>query len=91
VVEEFKTCLPLSLEENMGPKVNRMACSRRGILAPKGTPRPIMDKLAMAFKKMTEDKSAQSMLQKRGDKVNYLGPDEFTKVWRVKFGTYKEL
>jgi hypothetical protein len=31
------------------------------------------------------------MLQKRGDKVNYLGPDEFTEVWRVEFERYKEL
>jgi hypothetical protein len=56
MVEEFKTCPPLSLEENMDPKVNMLVCSWRGILAPKGTPRPIIDKLAMAFKKMTEDK-----------------------------------
>jgi tripartite-type tricarboxylate transporter receptor subunit TctC len=75
----------------MDARVNTLACSWRGILAPKGTPRPIIDKLAAAFKKMTEDKSAQSMLQKSGDKVNYLGPDEFAEVWRVEFETYKEL
>jgi len=83
--------VPTSFEEGMDARVNTLACSWRGILAPKGTPRSIIDKLAMAFKKMTEDKSAQSMLQKSGDKVNYLGPDEFTEVWRVEFETYKEL
>jgi tripartite-type tricarboxylate transporter receptor subunit TctC len=83
--------VPTSLEEGMDPKVNMLACSWRGILAPKGTPRPIIDKLAMAFKKMTEDKSAQTMMQKSGDKVNYLGPDEFVQAWRAEFETYKEL
>jgi tripartite-type tricarboxylate transporter receptor subunit TctC len=33
----------------------------RGVLAPKGTSRPIIDKLAVAFKKMTEDKSVIGM------------------------------
>jgi tripartite-type tricarboxylate transporter receptor subunit TctC len=83
--------VPTSLEEGMDPKVNMLACSWRGILAPKGTPRPIIDKLAAAFKRMTEDKSAQSMLQKSGDKVNYLGPDEFTAVWRAEFEAYRDL
>jgi len=83
--------VPTSFEEGMDARVNTLACSWRGILAPKGTPRSIIDKLAGAFKKMTEDKSAQSMLQKSGDKVNFLGPDEFTEVWRVEFETYKEL
>jgi tripartite-type tricarboxylate transporter receptor subunit TctC len=60
-------------------------------MAPKGTPRPIVEKLAMAFKKMTEDKSVISMIEKYGDEIHYLGPDEFTKVWRAEFEIYKEL
>ena len=63
----------------------------RGILAPKGTPRPIIDKLAAAFKKMTEDKSVIDMLKRFGDTPNYLGPDEFGKIWREEYETQKEL
>ena len=63
----------------------------RGVLAPKGTPRGVVDKLAVAFKKMTEDKSVAPMIKKLGDEINYLGPDEFAKAWREEYETQKEL
>ena len=63
----------------------------RSVLAPKGTPRPVIDKLAQAFKKMTEDKSVVSMIKQFGDEIQYLGPDEFGKLWREEFEMQKEL
>lgn len=63
----------------------------RGVLAPKGTPRPIIEKLAMAFKQITDDKSFRALIKKLGDDVNYLGPDEFEKVWRAEYEAHKEL
>jgi len=63
----------------------------KAVLAPKGTPRPIIDKLAIAFKKMAEDPSAVKMIKSFGDDIQYLGPDEFTKIWREEYETYKEL
>jgi tripartite-type tricarboxylate transporter receptor subunit TctC len=63
----------------------------RAVLAPKGTPRPIIDKLASAFKLMTEDKSFQALVKQMGDDVNYLGPDEFGKVWRAEYESDREL
>ena len=63
----------------------------RGILAPKGTPRPVIDKLAGAFKKMTDDKTVVNMLKSFGDSPNYLGPDEFGKLWREEYEMHKEL
>jgi tripartite-type tricarboxylate transporter receptor subunit TctC len=63
----------------------------RGVLAPKGTPRGIVDKLAAAFKKMTEDKSVVPMIKKLGDEINFLGPDEFAKAWREEYETQREL
>ncbi len=63
----------------------------RAVLAPKGTPRPIIDKLASAFKAMTEDKSFIAMIKQLGDDVHYLGPDEFEKVWRAEYESQKEL
>jgi tripartite-type tricarboxylate transporter receptor subunit TctC len=44
----------------------------RGVLAPKGTPRPVIDKLALSFKKMTEDKSVTVMIKQLGDRMYYL-------------------
>lgn len=63
----------------------------RGVLAPRGTPRPIVEQLASSFKKMTEDKSFQALITQLGDEVNYLGPDEFEKVWRAEYESHKEL
>ena len=71
--------------------VNMVYLMWRGVLAPKGTPRGIIDKLAGAFKKMTEDKSVVPMIKKLGDEINFLGPDEFAKAWRVEYETQKEL
>lgn len=63
----------------------------RGVLAPKKTPRPIIDKLAAACKKMVQDKTVVSMIHKLGDQIEYLGPDDFTKVWRAEFAEHKKL
>ena len=63
----------------------------RGALAPKGTPRVVVERLAAAFKKMGEDKSVVPMINKLGDEINYLGPDEFAKFWREEYETQKDL
>jgi tripartite-type tricarboxylate transporter receptor subunit TctC len=63
----------------------------RGVLTPKGTSRPVVERLAMAFKKMTEDKAVVNMIKQFGDEIQYLGPDEFTRVWRAEYESHKEL
>ena len=63
----------------------------KGVLAPKGTARPIIDKLATAFKKMTENQAVIKMIKSFGDDIQYLGPDEFTKIWREEHEAQKEL
>ena len=62
-----------------------------GIGAPKGTPRPIIDKLAAGFKKMTENKQVIENYAKLGNEFNYLGPDEFAQFWRKDYQNYKEM
>lgn len=63
----------------------------RGVLVPKGTPKPIIEKLASACEKMVQDKSVVSMINKLGDRVQYLGPEAFDKFWRAEFALHKEL
>ena len=63
----------------------------RGVLAPKKTPRPIIDKLAAGFEKICKDKTFKRMLSKFGDKPQYLGPNEFEKLWREEVKLAKEL
>ncbi len=65
--------------------------SWKGILAPKGTPRPIIDKLALGFKKMTENKQAIETLRKMGDEFEYMGPDEFEKFLRADYQKFQEV
>jgi tripartite-type tricarboxylate transporter receptor subunit TctC len=71
--------------------VNVVFLMWRGVLAPKATPRPVIDKLGAAFKKMTEDKSVISMIRQFGDQIQFLGPEEFTKEWRMEYDRYKEI
>jgi len=40
---------------------------------------------------MTEDQTVIKMIKSFGDDIQYLGPDEFTKVWREEFEAQKEL
>ncbi len=61
------------------------------ILAPKGTPPPIINKLAEAFKKMTEDDTVKEVCKRLSIEIKYMGPDEFNKRWRVEYEEYKEL
>ncbi len=84
---------PTSVEEgiNGAATINMLGRSWRGVMAPKGTPRSIVEKVAAAFKKMTEDNSVKAMIKQYGDEIHYLGPDEFAKVWRDEFEVYKEL
>ena len=61
----------------------------RGILAPKGTPRPIIEKLGAACRKMTKSKTVVRMIKRFGDGIQFLGPDEFAKVWRAEYEELK--
>ena len=79
--------VPTAKEEG----VNVVYLMWRGVLVPKGTPQPIIEKLAAAFKKMTEDKTVLAMIKQFGEGIHYLGPDEFTKEWREEYEAHKEL
>jgi tripartite-type tricarboxylate transporter receptor subunit TctC len=52
-----------------------------GLAAPKGTPKPIIDKLADAAKKALNDPDAQKSLDAQGYVPKYLGPADFTKFY----------
>jgi tripartite-type tricarboxylate transporter receptor subunit TctC len=58
----------------------------KGVMAPRGTPRPVVEKLALAFKRMLESKQAVEGIHRLGDDVEYQGPDEFEHYWRTEFG-----
>jgi len=51
----------------------------RGIVAPKGLPAPIRDKLAESVRKVAASKEYNEFMASRGFGVIYAGPDEFAK------------
>jgi putative tricarboxylic transport membrane protein len=63
----------------------------KGVMAPLGTPRPIIEKLALAFRQMLATPQAVEGIRRLGDEIEYLGPDEFARYWRADFERYREL
>ena len=51
----------------------------RGIVAPKGLPAPVRDKLAEAVRKVATSKEYNEFMASRGFGVIYAGPDDFAK------------
>ena len=51
----------------------------RGIVAPKGLPAPVRDKLAEAVRKVAASKESNEFMASRGFGVIYAGPDDFAK------------
>lgn len=54
----------------------------RSVLAPKGTPPAIVEKLETAFKKLSEDRSFKALIKSLGDEVHFQGGKDFEKTWR---------
>jgi tripartite-type tricarboxylate transporter receptor subunit TctC len=54
----------------------------RSVLAPKGTPQSILDKLEATFRKISEDKSFHALIRGLGDEVQFQGGKEFEATWR---------
>jgi tripartite-type tricarboxylate transporter receptor subunit TctC len=58
----------------------------RGMVAPKGIPNDVSDKLAAAFKKIAASKEYNEFMASRGFGVIYAGPEDFAK-WMAKSDT----
>lgn len=58
-----------------------LAASWVGIVAPKGTPQPIVDVLTQAIARIVASPEHQKRLRDLGVIPNYLGPADFTAVW----------
>jgi tripartite-type tricarboxylate transporter receptor subunit TctC len=70
--------------------INLVISSNRGFAAPKGTPPEIVDKLADAFKKASEDPEYLEQMAKMGLPAKYLGPAEFGKLIKDEYDIYSE-
>ena len=58
-----------------------VAASAAGILAPAGTPKPVVDKLTRAMKAVTENADHQAKMKELGIGLYYRDPEGYTKYW----------
>lgn len=61
--------------------VNVVGEVSRGYVAPAGTPREIVEYLAEAIQRVTEDPGHQETIADIGLQIRYLGPDDFRAYW----------
>jgi tripartite-type tricarboxylate transporter receptor subunit TctC len=63
----------------------------KGVMAPRGTPDAIVERLAEGFKAMVETTRVQEDLRHLGDDVRYLGPHEFASYWQSEYDRFRTL
>jgi tripartite-type tricarboxylate transporter receptor subunit TctC len=63
----------------------------RSVLAPKGIPQPIVEKLEAAFKGMTGDSSFQALIKQLGDEIHFQGGKEFDATWRQEWDGFAKV
>jgi tripartite-type tricarboxylate transporter receptor subunit TctC len=63
----------------------------RSVVAPKGTPPAVVEKLEAAFRQMSEDKSFQALIKQLGDEVHFQGAREFEATWRQEHDTFAKV
>jgi tripartite-type tricarboxylate transporter receptor subunit TctC len=80
--------VPTFKEVGLEP-VNRMAYY--GILAPKGTPKDVVDKVAAAAKKALEDPNVRKRIEDTGSLIVANSPAEFGEQIKAEFEVYKKV
>ena len=80
--------VPTFKEVGLEP-VNRMAYY--GVLAPKGTPREVVDKVAAAVKKALEDASVRKRIEDTGSLIVGNSPEQFAAQMKAELEVYKEV
>jgi tripartite-type tricarboxylate transporter receptor subunit TctC len=80
--------VPTFKEVGLEP-VNRMAYY--GVLAPKGTPRAVVDKVSSAVKKTLEDPGVRSRIEATGSLIVGNTPEQFAEQIKAEFAIYKKI
>jgi tripartite-type tricarboxylate transporter receptor subunit TctC len=80
--------VPTFKEVGLEP-VNRMAFY--GVLAPKGTPRDVVDKVSAAVRKTLEDPSVRKRIEDTGSLIVGNTPEQFAEQMRAELQVYKHV
>jgi tripartite-type tricarboxylate transporter receptor subunit TctC len=80
--------VPTFKEVGLEP-VNRMAYY--GLLAPKGTPKDVVDKVAAAARKALEDANVRKRIEDTGSLIVGNSPVQFAEQMKAELAVYKEV
>ncbi|GIT85488.1 MULTISPECIES: tripartite tricarboxylate transporter substrate binding protein [Roseobacter] len=86
---EFLPDVPTMMEA--GLDVDNASVNFRGVMVPKGTPQPIIDKLAATVPAMFENSRVQGKMQAGGSPMNVMTRDEVLEMWAQRQETLAEL
>lgn len=86
---EFLPDVPTMMEA--GLDVDNASVNFRGVMVPKGTPQPIIDKLAATVPAMFENSRVQGKMQAGGSPMNVMNRDEVLEMWAQRQETLAEL
>lgn len=87
--EEFLPDVPTLKEQ--GFDIDNASVNFRGVMVPKGTPQPIIDKLAATVPTMFENGRVQKRMAAGGSPMNIMTRDEVLEMWAARQATLEEL
>jgi len=71
--------------------VDMVFALKRGVMAPKGTPKEMIDHWAEVFKKAAENPELLKQMEAKGTDVEWVGPADYRKWASNTFDTYKKI
>lgn len=86
---EFLPDVPTLKEQ--GFEIDNASVNYRGVMVPKGTPQPIIDKLAATVPAMFENGSVAGKMKAGGSPMHVMTRDEVLEMWAAREKTLKEL
>ncbi|MFK7870473.1 MAG: tripartite tricarboxylate transporter substrate binding protein [Roseobacter sp.] len=86
---EFLPDVPTMQEQ--GFDIDNASVNFRGIMVPKGTPQPIIDKLAATMPAMFENGRVQGKMKAGGSPMHVMTRDEVIEMWAAREETLQEL
>ena len=86
---DFMPDVPTMQEQ--GFDIDNASVNFRGVMVPKGTPQPIIDKLAATVPAMFENSRVAGKMQAGGSPMHVMTRDEVLEMWAAREETLKEL
>ena len=77
--------------QEQGFDIDNTSVNFRGVMVPKGTPQPIIDKLAEVVPTMFENSRVAGKMKAGGSPMHVMTRDEVIEMWKAREETLKEL